>query len=212
MAHAFGLSGGIASGKSSVAARWRVRGLPIVDADVLAREVVAKGSEGLSELACAFGPGVVGPDGEIDRAGLARIVFGDPGARRTLETITHPRIIRAGAERIEALGRTGAPLICYEAALLVERGRVEELRPLVVVTAPERARIARAMARSTMSEDEVRARIRAQLPLEDKVRVADFVIENDGDIAALEPRADDVLDAVCQRVGVDPSRYPRRER
>jgi dephospho-CoA kinase len=209
MAHAFGLSGGIATGKSTVAARWRARGLPIVDADELAREVVARGSEGLLELVAAFGPDIVGASGELNRARMARVVFEDPLARRTLEGITHPRIIRAGAERIEAFGRSGEPLVCYEAALLVERGRARELRPLVIVTAPERAQIERAMTRSTMGEDEVRARIRAQLPLEDKVSVADFVIDNDGDSAALDARADDVLDAVCRRVGVDPSRYRR---
>jgi dephospho-CoA kinase len=118
-------------------------------------------------------------------------------------------VIRAGAERIDALGRSGEPLVCYSAALLVERGRVDEHRPLVIVTASERAQIERAMARSAMSEQDARARIGAQLPLEDKVKVADYVIDNDGDLGTLAVRADAVLDALCRGLGLDPARYPK---
>ena len=113
------------------------------------------------------------------------------------------------AERAAGLGAQGEPLVCYEAALLVENGMHEMLRPLVVVSAPEDVQVARAVRRDSVKEDDVRARIRAQLPLARKVAVADVVVDNTGSLADLEARADDALDRVCERTKVDASRYPR---
>jgi dephospho-CoA kinase len=207
--HLFGLTGGIASGKSVVAARFRARGVPVLDADALAREVVAKGSEGLAEVVAAFGPGVLTASGDLDRKRVADIVFHDASARAKLNAITHPRVAALSMQRAAELGARGEPLVGYEAALLVENGMYEMLRPLVVVSAPEDVQVARAVVRDTAKEDDVRARIRAQLPLAQKVAVADVVVENTGSLAELEARADDALDQVCTRASVDASRYPR---
>jgi dephospho-CoA kinase len=206
----FGLTGGLACGKSSVAARWRSRRLPIIDADELAREVVARGSDGLREIVQAFGSEVITESGDLDRKRLAARAFADAAERKRLEAITHPRITAASRARAAELERAGEPLACYEAALLVERGIAESFRPLVVVTANEDRQIARAVARGGISADEARARLHAQAPIEQKAAVADWIIANDGAIEALGARADEVLDAICRSVGVDPSRYPAR--
>ncbi len=205
----FGLTGGIGSGKSSVAARFRARGLPVIDADVLAREVVCPGSPGLAEIVAAFGDGALSADGTLDRKRVAAIVFNDDAARRKLNAITHPRVRDLMIERTQALDAAGEPLCCYEVPLLVESGMADMLRPLVVVSVDEATQVARTTARDGATTDEARARIRAQMPLADKTKLADFVIDNSGTPDALRARADDVLDAVCARAGVDPGRYPR---
>jgi dephospho-CoA kinase len=207
--HLFGLTGGIASGKSAVAARFRARGLPVLDADALAREVVARGSDGLAEVVAAFGAEVLTPGGDLDRKRVADIVFHDADARAKLNAIVHPRVGALGMQRAAELGAQGEPLVCYEAALLVENGMHEMLRPLVVVSAPEDVQVARAVRRDSAKEDDVRARIRAQLPLARKVAVADVVVDNTGSLADLEAHADDALDRVCERTRLDASRYPR---
>ncbi|MGK3993934.1 dephospho-CoA kinase [Sorangium sp. So ce1024] len=198
----FGLTGGLGSGKSTVAARFRAQGLPVIDADALAREVVAKGTEGLEAVVRAFGPEVLLPDGSLDRARVAAIVFADPEKRRLLNGIVHPRITALTMERAAALEARGERLACYEAALLVENGVADMFRPLVVVAVPEAVQIARAMARDGATEDEVRARLAAQLPLSSKVAVADHVIDNSGDRAATERQVDEVLAAIRARFGV----------
>jgi dephospho-CoA kinase len=204
----FGLTGGLASGKSSVAARWKARGLPIIDADDLARQVVALGTSGLAEVVRTFGPGILSPDGSLDRKKAADRIFGDVEARKKLESITHPRIVAATLEKASELESQDEPLACYEATLLVEGNVADSFRPLVVVAAEERTQIARAMARDKLSEKDARARLGAQLPMKDKVAVADFVIHNDGDVTSLDRKADEVLDAICAQFDVDPVRYP----
>lgn len=194
--HLFGLTGGLASGKSTVAARFRHNGLPVIDADELAREVVLPGTEGNDAVARAFGPDVRLPDGALDRPRLAAIVFNDPEKRRLLNSILHPRIGALTAARAAMLGEQGHRLACYEAALLVENGLADAFRPLVVVAAPEATQIARAMKRDSASEEQVRARLAAQLPLAAKIAAADYVIENSGDKAETEGRADEVLKAI----------------
>ena len=207
--HLFGLTGGIASGKSVVAARLRARGLPVLDADALAREVVAPGSEGLAAVVAAFGEGVLTPGGELDRKRVADLVFQDAGARARLNAIVHPRIGALTALRSAELDARGEPLACYEAALIVENGLAGMFRPLVVVSAPESLQIARAMARDGATEAEARARVGAQMPLAAKAAVADVVLENTGTLAELVARTDAMLEQVCARQKVDPARYPR---
>jgi dephospho-CoA kinase len=192
----FGLTGGIASGKSTVAARFRERGLPVVDADALAREVVAPNSDGLAAVVAAFGDGVLAPDGSLDRKRLGEIVFAEEARRKRLNAIVHPRIGALTMERAAALEARGERAACYEAALLVENGLAEAFRPLVVVAVPEAVQIARMLARDGATEAEARARIAAQLPLADKVKLADHVIENSGTIEATRARADQVLDLI----------------
>jgi dephospho-CoA kinase len=204
----FGLTGGIASGKSAVAARLRARGVPVVDADLLARAVVSPGSPGLAEVVGAFGDGVLTSDGALDRARLAAMVFRDEAKRKQLNAILHPRIAQAGAAALHELAASGEPLACYEAALLVENGVADAFRPLVVVSASEATQIERAMLRDHASREQVEARLRAQLPLAAKVSAADFVIANDDSLDALHARTDRLLSDLCDRADVAISRYP----
>jgi dephospho-CoA kinase len=196
----FGLTGGLGSGKSTVAARFRARGLSVIDADALAREVVAQGTEGLAEVARAFGPEVLLPDGSLDRARVAELVFTDPDRRRQLNAIVHPRIGALTAERTAELAARKEELACYEAALLVENGLADAFRPLVVVAVPEEVQVARARVRDGATEAQVRARLSAQRPLADKIAVADFVIDNAGTLEATERQADEVLAAIRARL------------
>ena len=205
--HLFGLTGGIASGKSTVAARLRARAVPVIDADEVAREVVARGTEGLAAIVDAFGATVLGPDGALDRKALAALVFSDASRRRQLNAITHPRISVRTLERSAELSARGEPLACYEAALLVENGAADAFRPLVVVACPQDLQIARAVARDGTTRQEAEARVAAQKSLAEKVALADFVIDTSGTIDETLRRTDEVLEAVCRRLGVDVSRY-----
>lgn len=205
--HLFGLTGGIASGKSTVAARLRKRGVPVVDADALAREVVAPGSEGLAAVVDAFGPAVLGPDGGIHRKALGRVVFADAVARKKLEAITHPRIGRLAMERAAGHARAGEPLVCYEAALLVENGIADAFRPLVVVACSPEVQLERVRARDASSAADALARMAAQKPLAEKVAAADHVIDTSGTLEDNARRTDEVLAAICGKLGVDPARY-----
>ncbi len=195
----FGLTGGLASGKSAVAAHIAAGGVPVIDADLLAREVVQKGTDGLTAIVKTFGDGVLLPDGELDRKALAAIVFSDDEKRRALNAIVHPRIAALGMERAAALAAAGHPLACYEAALLVENRLEDAFRPLVVVTVPLETQVARAIVRDGEPEGVVRGRIRAQMPIEEKVRVADYVIDNRGTLAELAAKTDEVLAQIRAR-------------
>jgi dephospho-CoA kinase len=187
-----GLTGGIGTGKSTVARMFAARGVPVVDADALAREIVAPGTVGNAEVGAAW-PEALAPDGAIDRKRLAAIVFADPAARARLEAITHPLIQEASAARLTDLAGEGHPLALYEAALLVESGRWRDFEGLIVVTASPETQIARAVARGGMSREEAEARVKAQLATEEKVRVATYVIENDGTVEGTERQVERVL-------------------
>jgi dephospho-CoA kinase len=178
-----GLTGGIATGKSTVARLIAERGIPIVDADQLAREAVEPGQPALAEIARLW-PQVIAGDGRLDRKRLGAIVFADPNARRRLEAILHPRISELCDARAAALAAAGHKLAFYEASLLVETGRHREFDGLVVVTASPETQIERAVARDHLTREQARARIEAQLPMADKVAVATHVIDNSGAPAA----------------------------
>ena len=197
----FGLTGGLASGKSTVAARFRARGVPVIDADQIAREVVEPGSEGLAAIVEAFGHGVLAPDGSLDRARLGDLVFAAADKRRALNAILHPRIAARSAQHIAALDAAGEKLACYEAALLVENNLADAFRPLVVVAVPLDVQLARATARDSSTEEQARARIAAQLPIASKTAAADYVIDNAGETTTTERRADEVLDAIRAGLG-----------
>ncbi|RMG48954.1 MAG: dephospho-CoA kinase [Acidobacteria bacterium] len=176
-----GLTGGIGSGKSTVAALLRAHGLPVVDADEIVHELLAPGGAAVPPVLAAFGDAVRAPDGGVDRKALGRIVFGDAAARRRLEAIVHPLVAEASRERLRtAAERSPGGVVVYDAALLVETGRYEEFDRLVVVTAPREAQIARIAERDGLSRKEAEARVAAQMPLEEKVRLADYVIDNGG--------------------------------
>ena len=202
----FGLTGGIASGKSSVAAHWRSRGLPVLDADALAREAVAPGSEGLSEIVRAFGSDLL-EGGALNRKELGRRVFGDKDQLLRLEAITHPRIEALRKQRLGELGARGEPLACAEIPLLFEKNMEAELRPIVLVSVPEALQLERAQRRDGSPSSELQARIAAQLPLGEKRARADYVIDNRGSLDELRAAADGVLTQICRSVGVPPARY-----
>ncbi len=193
MAKVIGLTGGIACGKSAVAALLRQRGHPVIDADQVARQVVAPGTEGLAAIVERFGEELLNADGSLDRTALGRIVFGDSTARRDLEAITHPRIGQRSGELMRDAALAGAERVFYEAALLVETGRHRQFDSLWVVAAPVELQIERVMARDGLSVDEAKERIDAQMPVADKVAVADVVIDNAGEMGALAEAVDDAL-------------------
>ena len=189
----FGLTGGIASGKSLVAALLRERGIPVIDADELAREVVKPGSAGLAQLIAAFGKDMLGPDGGLDRKRLGQLVFRDAEARKRLNAITHPLVRERAQARFSELEREGVALAGYEVPLLFEVGLDAVLRPVVLVAAPEATQLARLMARDELSEGDARSRIESQLPLAEKRKRADFVLENDATPVALAKAVDALL-------------------
>ena len=186
-----GLTGGIGSGKSTVARMLTDRGVPVIDADALAREVVAPGGLAHADVAAAW-PEVIGADGAVDRKRLADIVFADPAARKRLEGFLHPRIQQTAEARMAALADQGAVLAVYEAALLVESGRWRDFDGLIVVVASRQTQIDRAMARG-LTRAEAEARIKAQMSTEEKLRVATEVIDNDGALAATEAQLEVIL-------------------
>jgi len=188
-----GLTGGIASGKTTFAAALRARGVPVVDADALARAAVAPGTGALAEIARAFGEGVLAPDGSLDRKALGAIVFADAGARRRLEAITHPAVRNAMAEETARLAAEGHPLAFYDTPLLYEVGLDRLLDSVVVVWAPPDVQRARLVARDGLAPAEADARLAAQLPIDDKAARADFVVENTGAPADLAPKAERLL-------------------
>lgn len=177
-----GLTGGIASGKSTVATMLRQLGAPVVDADELAREVVEPGKPALAEIAARFGEAVITADGRLDRERMGAIAFADDGARRALNAIIHPRIAEASQRAIAEKAAAGHAIVIYDAALLVENSIHHRLDGLIVVAAPDDIQIQRLIARDGIDEKAAKARLAAQLPLADKVAVADHVIDNSGDL------------------------------
>jgi dephospho-CoA kinase len=181
-----GLTGGIGSGKSTVGRMVQDLGVPVIDADQLARQVVEPGQPAHAEIAATWPQVIVaqGPQaGQLDRKRLAALVFADPPSRLRLEAITHPRIQQRLLEEAERLARAGHRLAFYEASLLVEVGRHRDFDALVVVDIGEEQQLGRVMAREATHRDQVLERIRAQLPLADKRRVATHIIDNSGDLA-----------------------------
>ena len=197
-----GLTGGIGSGKSTVARCFADElGVPVVDADQVARAVVEPGTPGLREVREAFGDAVLTEDGRLDRQALGAEVFGDAAARERLEAILHPRIAVRSVERFGELAREGHPYAVYEAALLVETGRHDSFGALIVVSVDPATQLRRVMARDGVDETAARARIAAQMPLAEKVRVADYVIDNAGTKGATLARTQEIHEALLTRFG-----------
>lgn len=196
-----GLTGGIGAGKSEVARLFRRTGIPVVDADRIAREQMRQGHPVHDEVVAAFGPGVLGEDGEVDRRRLAQVVFADPERLRTLNRITHPRVVAEVERRLAVLAEMGHPVAVVEAALLVETGLHASLDGLAVVTAPEEDRVARVAARDGVSADEVRSRVAAQVPDGERARLATWVVVNDGSLDDLRGRAVRLAVAIARGAG-----------
>ena len=177
-----GLTGGIACGKSAVERFLTDCGATVIDADRLARAVVAPGSDGLREVVTAFGPQLLLDTGALDRTALGALVFADAEARAQLNAILHPRIAEASQQAIAAAFAAGAPLIVYSAALLVEGGTHRSFDGLLVVTCSPALQRARLATRDGLSRDEVDQRLAAQMPLADKAAAANWLLHNDGSL------------------------------
>lgn len=184
-----GLTGGIGSGKSTVARLLERRGAAVIDADQLAREAVAKGTPGFDRVIDAFGPGVVSPDGDLDRSALAARIFSDPTQKATLEAIVHPDVARRFSDQVETFRATDR-IVVYVTPLLVELGLAPAFDVVVVVTASPHLRVSRVASDRGLSPDEVRGRLAVQATDEQRAEVADVLIDNDGSLADLEPQVD----------------------
>lgn len=181
----YGLTGGIGSGKSSVAEFLEDFGIPVVSADELSRVVVTAGSEGLAEVVRAFGTDVIDERGELDRRKMAAIVFREPARRQQLEAILHPRIRERFEQVLDALEKAGHPITVYEVPLLFEKNLQSDMKATILVTATEETRIARVMERDQTTKTEVRDRIASQMPESLKRKRADYILENDGSVDEL---------------------------
>lgn len=192
-----GLTGGVASGKSTVSAILAELGAVVIDADLLAREVVAKGTPGLDAVVAEFGDGLLTPEGELDRPAMGRLVFADEGARQRLEAIVHPLVF----ERIVALEEASGEhdVVVHDIPLLAESGRADTFDAVVVVDAPEDLQVDRMARDRGWSEDEARSRIAAQATREARLAIATHVIDNTGSVEQLRERVVEVWDQLVER-------------
>jgi dephospho-CoA kinase len=189
-----GLTGGIGSGKSEVSRRLAAHGAVIIDADVAARAVVAPGTPGLARIAEAFGAGVLGPDGALDRERLGAIVFGDPAQLAKLNAITHPLIGQwmQAAERAALEAAEGDPIVVYDVALIAESGRWADYDLVIVVDVPPEVQVDRLVSQRGMAPDQAQARLAAQASREQRLALADLVIDNTGSLEDLDRRVGEV--------------------
>ena len=192
MTRKIALTGGIATGKSYVANRLRDAGVPIVDADVLAREVVSPGSPALAAIRKRFGPDAVRRDGTMDRIRVGQIVFKDKRARLDLEAIIHPAVIKAIQEFFNALPKR-TPFAVADIPLVFETGREKEFDAIVVVACPREMQLQRLMERNKLSKEDAEKRLAAQLPIDQKVKKATYVINNAGTFEETNKQVDDLI-------------------
>lgn len=194
-----GLTGGIASGKSTVSAILRDLGAVVIDADQLARDVVAKGSGGLAQVVEVFGPGILTADGEMDRPAVGAIVFADESKRRQLEAIIHPLVAARSAEL--AAGAGSGAVVVHDIPLLVETGQSSMFDAVIVVDVPEDLQVERMLRDRGWSEDESRARIAAQATREARRAAATHIIDNTGTHEDLRDRVAEVFGDLVRRGG-----------
>lgn len=180
----FGLTGGIGTGKSTVARMLREEGIEVVDADRIAHGITTPGKPAHIEIVRAFGRGILLPDGVIDRKKLGAIVFADPGKRALLEAITHPLIASEIAEALGKLESEGRDIAVVEAALIYEAGREGRFETVIAVRCGKDQQVRRLMARDSISKDEAELRISSQMDPEEKARASEIVIDNSGNLAA----------------------------
>ena len=187
-----GLTGGIASGKSSVAGMFARLGAAIIDADQLARDAVRPGTPTLAAIVQAFGSGILQPDGTLDRPALGALIFTDASARRRLEQLTHPAIKELALSRLRELRATGTAVVFYMAPLLIEANATDRVDEIWVVHVDAATQLARLMARDNLSLTEAQARVASQMPLEEKRRHGRVVIDNSGSLAETEQQVREI--------------------
>ncbi|MBL9104303.1 MAG: dephospho-CoA kinase [Myxococcales bacterium] len=204
----YGLTGGIGSGKSAAATIFEDLGFPVVSADELSRVIVTPGSEGLTAVVDAFGPGVLGADGELDRRKLGKLVFRDPAQRARLEGILHPRIRDRFQDVLTTLEATGQHMVIYEVPLLFENNLEKTMKGVILVSAPEQVRIARVMERDKLALEDVKARMAAQMDDASRRARAQYVLENDGDLEHLKRQVEALLPKLTRPLGKPPPPPP----
>ena len=192
------LTGGIATGKSYVAGRFREAGVPIVDADLLAREVVLPGTPALAAIRKRFGPDAVRRDGTMDRIRVAQIVFKDKRARLDLEAIIHPAVIKAISDFFNALPKR-TPFAVADIPLVFETGREKDFDAIIVVACPREMQLERLMERNKLSREDAEKRLAAQLPIDQKVKKATYVIKNDGSFAETDAQVDALIQKLAEK-------------
>jgi len=195
----FGLTGNIGSGKSTVAAMFREAGIPVLDADRISREVTAPGSPSFREVVREFGPGILGPDGGIDRGRLAGIVFSDPSRRARLERITHPAILAAMKESLSLLAREGHAAAIVEAALIHESGRKGLFEAVISVRCDPSVQLRRLAGRGGMTREQAEARAAAQMDPEEKARASEYVVDNSGDLESTRRQVDRIARTLLRK-------------
>lgn len=187
-----GLTGGIASGKSTVSRILERLGAVVIDADQLAREAVMPGTSAHRSIVAAFGEGILLPDGSIDRKALGSIIFADSSARKRLEAITHPAIRELAERRLAELSRSGVSVAVYMAALLIEAGAADRVDEVWVVYVDRETQVRRVMARDGLSRLEAEQRLAAQMPMEEKAARGQVVVDNNGTPEELERRVEEI--------------------
>lgn len=193
-----GLTGGIATGKTTISNYLKSINIPVLDADEYARKVVEPGTPGLAEITNTFGEQILQPDGSLNRKLLGQIVFNDSSARQTLNDITHPRIQQMMADELHRLAEQQTPLVILDIPLLLENNNVAGADAVMVVSIPESLQLTRLMQRNNLTEKEAHARISAQMPLVEKEKLADFVIDNSGTISNMQKQVEKVIQKIRQ--------------
>lgn len=191
MSKRVGLTGGVASGKSTVSAILAELGAVVIDADALAREVVARGTPGLDAVVAEFGPALLTPDGELDRPAMGRLVFGDEGSRKRLEAIIHPLVIERMAALEAAAGED--KVVVHDIPLLAEGGRADTFDAVVVVDAPRDLQVERMLSDRGWTREDAESRIAAQATREERRAIATHVIDNNGSLEELRARVEAVF-------------------
>jgi dephospho-CoA kinase len=192
----FGLTGGICCGKSTVSLTFKKNNIPIVDADVIAREVIAPGSTGQFLIASSFGESYFYDDGTLNRSKLAELVFNDRASMSTLNNIMASLIQNEADKQINALHAKGHGIVGYDAALIIEQGNQNKYRPLIVVSCPKEIQLARLMSRNSLTKQQAMARIESQFSLEKKIKFADYVIDTSKSITGSISQTESVINSI----------------
>lgn len=195
-----GLTGGIATGKTTISNYLKTKGIPVLDADEYARKVVEPGTPGLTYIVNTFGKQVLQSDGSLNRKLLGQIIFNDMTARQKLNGITHPRIQQMMTDELQKLAKDKTPLVILDIPLLLENHNIAGADAIMVVTVPESIQLNRLMQRNNLTKEEAQRRIDAQMPLSEKEKLADFIVDNSGTIANTLTQVDKVIQNITESI------------
>ena len=195
-----GLTGGIATGKTTISNYLKTKRIPVLDADEYARKVVEPGTPGLTDIVNTFGKQVLQSDGSLNRKLLGQIIFNDMTARQKLNDITHPRIQQMMTDELQKFAKGKTPLVILDIPLLLENHNIAGADAIMVVTVPESIQLNRLMQRNNLTKEEAQRRIDAQMPLSEKEKLADFIVDNSGTIANTLTQVDKVIQNITESI------------